>query len=367
MMPRLMEYRDADCFANRLDQTIIKDLPRHPGIKRILVMKWGGMGDIVISTAIMEDIYLAFPHAELHLNTMPAWQSLFAHDPRFSRIWSINLQQRPGRWRAYRQWLAEVAEMQYDLIIDLQTNDKSRGLLTMLRLMGKAPSLLLGNHPQFPYTVRQPQYMPEAHGFQIMQQTLLSAGIPVRTKGPKLNIAPSSVAAAEQLLTQYGLAPKSFVVFLCGSHAGGLTKRWGVEHYSELAALCLKQDERVVLLGGHDELEECSAIARRHPQKVVNLCGKTSLLEVPVICERAKYIVANDTGTAHLAASTQTPMTVICGPTNPLRVKPPGSQVVALQLDISCKSCYAKQCSHHSCMRQLSPSQLAPYVTEKGR
>lgn len=367
MTPRLLTYRDADCFSANLDKTIVNDLPRNPAIKRILIIKWGGMGDIVISTAIIEDIYSAFPHAELHLNTMPAWQSLFAHDHRFKRIWSINLQQRTGRWRVYRQWLAEVVAMQYDLIIDLQTNDKSRSLLTMLRMMGQAPRLLLGNHPQFPYTVRQPQHMPRAHGFQIMQQTLLSAGIPVRTKGPKLNIAPSSVLAAEQLLAQYGLAPKSFVVFLCGSHASGLTKRWGVEHYSELAALCLKQDERVVLLGGHDELEECSAIASKYPQKVVNLCGKTSLLEVPVICDRAKYIVANDTGTAHLAASTQTPMTVICGPTNPLRVKPPGSQVVALQLDISCKNCYAKQCSHHSCMRQLSPSLLAPYVTEIGR
>jgi heptosyltransferase II len=362
MTPRLMAYQDADCFAARLDRTIVNDLPRNPAIRRILIIKWGGMGDIVISTAIMEDICQAFPQAELHLNTMPAWQSLFAHDPRFSRVWCVNLQQRPGRWRAYRQWLAEVASMQYDLIIDLQTNDKSRGLLTMLRLMGKAPALLLGNHPQFPYTVRQPQHLPQAHSFQIMQQTLLCAGISVRTLSPKLNIAPASVANAERLLAENGLVAKSFAVFLCGSHAEGLTKRWGAAHYAELVRHCLQQGERVVLLGGHDEAEECLAIASQHPQQVVNLCGKTSLLEVPVICEQAKYIVANDTGTAHLAAATKTPMTVICGPTNPLRVKPPGLQVIALQLDVPCKNCYAKQCSHHSCMRQLSPSQLVPHL-----
>lgn len=366
MTPKLMTYQDTDCFAARLDHTIVNDLPRNPAIKRILIIKWGGMGDIVISTAIMEDIRQAFPQAELHLNTMPAWQSLFAHDPRFSRIWCVSLQQRPGRWRAYRQWLTEVVAMQYDLIIDLQTNDKSRSLLTMLRLMGKAPRLLVGNHPQFPYTVRQPQRLPQAHSFQIMQQTLLSAGIPTSTNGPKLHSASSSVESAELLLAQHGLAPKSFVVFLCGSHAGGLTKRWGGAHYSALAGKCIQQGERVVLLGGRDEAEECSAIASQHPQQVVNLCGQTSLLEVPVICGQAKYIVANDTGTAHLAAATKTPMTVICGPTNPLRVKPPGSQVIALQLDVPCKNCYAKQCSHHSCMRQLSPSQLLSHLPVSG-
>ena len=360
VLPELMQYQDADCFSATLDHTIIRDLPGDAAIRRILIIKWGGMGDIVISSAIMEDIALAFPHAELHLNTMPAWQPLFAHDPRFSRVWCVNLQQRPGRWRAYRQWLAEVAAMRYDLIIDLQTNDKSRSLLTMLRLMGKAPALLLGNHPRFPYTIRQPQHLPQAHSFQIMQQTLLSAGIALRTHSPKLHIAPASVTAAAQLLAQHGLKPQSFVIFLCGSHAGGLTKRWGVVNYAALAGHYIRQGERVVLLGGRDEIEECQAIASQHPQQIVNLCGQTSLLEVPVICSYASYIVANDTGTAHLAAASQTPLTVICGPTNPLRVKPVGQQVVALQLDIPCKNCYAKQCSHHSCMRQLSASRLLP-------
>lgn len=364
VQPRLMSYRDADCLSVTLDHTVVRDLPRDPAIRRILIMKWGGMGDIVISTAIMEDIRQAFPQAELHLNTMPAWQSLFADDPRFQRVWCVNLQQKPGRWRAYKQWLAEVVSMQYDLMIDLQTNDKSRGLLAMLRLMGKAPTWLLGNHPRFPYTIRQPQRLPQAHGFQIMQQTLLAAGIPLRTYGPKLHIAPSAVTAAEQLLSQHGLQSKSFVVFLCGSHASGLTKRWGAANYGALAEYYLQQGQRVVLLGGRDEAEECLAIARPYLQQVVNLCGQTRLLEVPVICAHASAIVANDTGTAHLAAATHTPMTVICGPTNPLRVKPPGPQVQAVQLDLPCKNCYAKQCSHHSCMQQLTPQRILPYVAE---
>ncbi|MBK8536192.1 MAG: hypothetical protein IPL59_14315 [Candidatus Competibacteraceae bacterium] len=39
----------------------------------------------------------------------------------------------------------------------------------------------------------------------------------------------------------------------------------------------------------------------------------------PSLCEPACFIVANDTGTAHLAAATATPMTVLCGPTDPRR------------------------------------------------
>lgn len=364
---RLNTYLDADCLSESLDQTVVCDLPARQEIKRILIIKWGGMGDIVMSTAAIEDIHQAFPQAVLHLNTLPAWQSLFSNDPRFERIWCLNLQQTSGRWRIYRQWLAEVAAMQYDLIIDLQTNDKSRLLLSLLRLSGRAPRWLLGNHARFPYTVRQIHALPQAHSFQILQQTLITAGIPALTNGPTLAVNPAAQTAAQQLLSQHGLTSQPFAVFLCGSHAGMATKRWGAEHYAALVAHCIARGERVVLLGGQDEAETCQQIASRHPAQVVNLCGQTSLLAVPAICARAQYIVANDTGTAHLAATTPTPMVVLCGPTNPLRVKPVGAQVVALQLDLPCKNCYTKQCSHHSCMRQLTPAQVFPYLPEVKR
>lgn len=363
----LKSYLDADCLSESLDQTVVCDLPARQEIKRILIIKWGGMGDIVMSTAAIEDIYQAFPQAVLHLNTLPAWQSLFADDPRFERIWCMNLQQTSGRWRIYRQWLAEVATMQYDLIIDLQTNDKSRLLLSLLRLSGRAPRWLLGNHARFPYTLRQLKALPQAHSFQILRQTLITAGIPALTNGPKLAVSAAAQATAEQLLEMHGLLSQPFAVFLCGSHAGMMTKRWGSEQYAALVTHCIARGERVVLLGGKDEAETCAQIASRHPAQVVNLCGQTPLLAVPAICALAQYIVANDTGTAHLAATTATPMLVLCGPTNPLRVKPVGAQIVALQLDMPCKNCYAKQCGHHSCMRKLTPDQVLPYLPEVKR
>lgn len=379
---KLLRFAEADCMQATLQTAAVRDLPNDPRIQRILILKWGGMGDIVVSTALMEDIRQAFPHAELHLNTQPAWQPLFSHDPRFSRVWTVNLQARAGRWRAYRQWLSEVRAMHYDLIIDLQTNDKSRALLTCVRLCSQAPRHLLGNHPVFPYTLRQTQSFPNAHSFQIMQQTLLTAGIPLRTSQPKLYVDASTRASAEALLAKHGLLTKPFVVLLCGSHAQGLTKRWSSSHYATLAQYYLQQGLSVVLLGGADDAETCAEIAAANAAglatslsvestlspalsaTLVNMCGQTRLLEVPIICAQAQTIVANDTGTAHLASATNTPMTVICGPTQPLRVKPLGQQVQALQLDVPCKNCYAKQCSHHSCMQQLTPDRLLAHLPD---
>lgn len=359
----IVEFKDQDCFVQAANQTAVIDLPRQSNIKRILIIKWGGMGDVVISTAIIEDIYNAFPNAEIHLNAMPPWQSLFEADPRFSKVWTVDLRNKErgiqGSWR----WLTKVIKHQYDLIIDLQTNDRSRMLLSLLKFSGKSPKYLLGNHPVFPYNVRQSSPLKNAHSFQIMRRTLAAAGIATSTTTPMLYSSQDNQKQALNLLESYGLNRQPFAIFLCGSHAAGLAKRWGVTNFVELANQIKHQGiYQVVLVGGADEAPECDAIAQALPDLAVNLCGKTSLLALPTIFQQAKLIIANDTGTAHLAAASGTPMLIICGPTNPLRVKPIGAHVLAIQPEIECKNCYQKTCSHHSCMRGLTADKVIPFL-----
>lgn len=360
---RVQVFSDQECFVPAFNQEMVIDLPRQVDIKRILIIKWGGMGDVVISTAIMEDIRQAFPSAELHLNAMSPWQTLFEDDPRFSDIWCVDLRGSERGLKGYWRWCKQVITHQYDLVIDLQTNDKSRLLLSMLKLVGKAPKYLLGNHPVFPYNIRQTQRLDASHGFHIMRQTMAAGGIPARTVQPKLYPSALHQAKAKALMQTHGLLDIPFAIFLCGSHAAGVTKRWGVTHYVQLARELEQQGlQRVVLVGGKDEIEECEAIAMQCPQLIINFCNQTALLGLPTLFAQAKCIVGNDTGTAHMASATPTPMLVICGPTNPARVKPIGPQVMAIQADLPCKNCYLKQCNHHSCMRGLTVDKVLPFV-----
>ena len=66
-------------------------LPINSAIRRILIIKWSAMGDVIIATALFEDIARAFPNQEIHLNTLPAWEKLFSGDRRFQRVFAIEL------------------------------------------------------------------------------------------------------------------------------------------------------------------------------------------------------------------------------------------------------------------------------------
>jgi heptosyltransferase-2 len=79
-------------------------LPANPAIRRILIIKWSAMGDVIIASALFEDIARAFPGREIHLDTQPAWQPLFAHDPRFQQILVVD-------WRNRRQRLQSDGDL----------------------------------------------------------------------------------------------------------------------------------------------------------------------------------------------------------------------------------------------------------------
>ena len=335
------------------------DLPADPTIRRILIIKWSAMGDVILATALFEDIAQAFPEREIHLNTLPAWQGLFAEDRRFQKVLALDLRHPRQQVMASLAWLRQVRRQHYDLIIDLQCNDRSRLLLSLLRWTGCRIPYRLGNRRQFPYNIAPAELPYPAHTIDRSRAALHAGNIAATTPRPVLHIPDTHRAHAQELLATHHLTPGQFAIFLPGCNADGHLKRWGARRYAALAHQLHREGlARIALIGGPDEIQECQEIAEACGSWLVNLCGQTAILDIPSLCEPARFIVANDTGTAHLAAATPTPMLVLCGPTDPRRVKPLGDNVVTLQADLPCINCYRKTCSHHSCMTLLTPSRV---------
>ncbi|MDQ2695409.1 MAG: glycosyltransferase family 9 protein [Pseudomonadota bacterium] len=331
-------------------------------IHRILVIRWGALGDLVITSAVFEDLARAFPQAEIHLNTEPPWDRMFADDPRFAKVIAIRIRgerRLPGTWR----WLAAMRSGKYDLIIDLQSNDRSRLLLALFVLSGASVPYRAATRRHFPYNIVPPPIPRHAHALEYFRAPLRALGVPVATEKPALYVAARHEERAALLMQAEGLEPGGFAILMPGSNARGLLKRWGAARYAGLARLLHAAGmPRIALVGGAAEAEECAAIERHGGGGIVNLCGRTEILEIVPLSRQARFIVANDTGTAHLASATATPMVVICGPTDPRRVKPLGNNVVAIKADVEC--CQQKTCSHHACMAMITPAMVFARLME---
>ena len=340
------------------------DLPAREDIRRILIIKWSALGDVVLATAVMEDVVRAFPASTIDLNTLPQWAGLFRGDPRFSEVSAFDV--RGARRNAeMRRWVAHMAARRYDLIVDLQSTDRSRILLGLLALRGRLPRWRIGNRRAAPYNL-YPKPLPQpAHIHERMRSALQGAGIVTRSERPVLHVPADSRARVAALAAAHGLAAGDYAVFLPGCQAAGFLKRWGAERYAQLARRLQGAGiGRIVLRGGPDEEEECRRIAAGGGPGVVNLCGETRVPDLVPLCEGAWVVIANDTGTAHVAAAAGRPMVVICGPTDPRRVRPIGPGVVTVQADLPCVNCYRKTCPHHACMHLITPERVLAAVAE---
>ncbi len=313
------------------------------------------MGDVALASAAAQDLVHAFPGRTIDLNTLAPWDALYRDDPRFGQVYAFQLRRRGQQFREGLRWLKQMAAARYDLVVDLQTTDRSRVMIAALGLLGRPIPYRLGNKPAFPYNIAPPSTSAPRHALDIMRDTLRAGGITAVADRPVLFPSADARLRAQRLCAGAELRPGRFAVFLPGCQAAGYLKRWGAQRYAALAALLVSQAhvERVVLLGGPDERDECAAIASAGDH-IVDLCGQTALLEVTAICQAARVVVGNDTGTGHLAAAGTTPVVVVCGPTDPRRVKPAGPHVHAIQAQLPCINCYRKQCAHHSCMRVIT-------------
>lgn len=334
-------------------------------IKSILVLKWSALGDVVISSAIFEDIRAAFPDAKIDLQTTRAYQKLFADDPRFNAVHTVDLKAADKGIAGMLRVLKGVRNEAYDLVIDLQSNDRSRMFLSLLRLMSAGQTKMVGLHQHFPYHFAPAQGSPA--GFLRQQLAIKSLEIEARTGSPRLYVPDSNQSKVNDLLRQHNLTNSSFVIFIPGSNPAGKLKRWGAHRYAALAdTLFTMGIGPSVLVGGPDDQQECEDIMAqvKRPESVVNLCCKTDILDIVPLAENAGFIVGSDTGPAHVASAAGCPMLIICGPTDPKRVKPVGDHVEAMQADIDCINCYKKECDHHSCMKAITVDMVLNKIEE---
>ena len=181
------------------------DLPADPTIRRILIIKWSAMGDVIIATALFEDIARAFPNREIHLNTLPAWRGLFEQDSRFARVFAVEWRDRRQKGRRIVEWLRQIRAERYDLVIDLQCNDRSRLLLGLLWLTGYRIPYRLGNRQQFPYNIAPAALPKPVHTITRSRAALQAGGIPATTPRPVLHIPDRNRVRVREFLERHGL------------------------------------------------------------------------------------------------------------------------------------------------------------------
>ncbi|HVZ80629.1 MAG TPA: glycosyltransferase family 9 protein [bacterium] len=133
-------------------------------------------------------------------------------------------------------------------------------------------------------------------------------------------------------------------------------RRWPVGHYAELAAKLLAGGYQVVLTGAESDrwiLEYFKGLG------VVDLVGKTTVTDLIAVYGKCRLVVTHDSGPMHLAALAGARVLALFGPTIPSEKVPLGGLVHSLWggEELPCRPCYDgrnyAKCSRNICLEDI--------------
>lgn len=329
-------------------------MPNPP--QKILVMRLRGIGDVILSLPVLENLRAAYPYARIDYLTEPPSAPLLQAHPVIHRVHVLEHK----RWqklpllaalRANWDFIHMLRREQYDLVIDLFGNPRT-ALLTYLT---RAP-LRVG----FRFRVRRLAYNrvveprgAHVHAVEFNLDVLHALNVPIVTRAPRL-VAQAS-ARVEKFWQEHELAASEHVIAF-NAFGGWNSKRWPLASFAALGDRLQRElAAKVVLLWGPGEKEEVEQMAALM-QTPALIAPPTSLNDLTALLGRVHLLVANDSGPMHLAAALQTPVVAIFGPTRPNLQGPWGAgHVIVKKEGLPCLGCNGLTCKivTHDCMQKL--------------
>lgn len=336
-------------------------VPREAASKRILLMRLGAYGDILMATPLLAALRTAYPDAYLtwlagptefqSVDANPYLDELIVWDGAYIRSAWRHGRIGPATVRALSLW-RELRRRRFDVFVSLQPEE----WLLFIRASGAKQTIGIFNtfarhwgeerNPQSRKRYTQSYSQPELHRIDQYLAVLEALDVP-KPAAPQMTMgftAADKIAAAYFLETQ-GIGVSEKVAVLAPLTTWP-TKCWPSDRYAALAdTLAVEQHCRVVLIGAKSEEETLRQIAGQMTAPGVIAAGALSFREAAALISHAQLLVSGDTGPMHVAAAVGTPQIALFGATSPAWYGPRTARAVSLLHEVPCGPCDQKECS----------------------
>jgi heptosyltransferase III len=295
--------------------------PRVPHPRRILIAQLRRLGDVVLTTALLNDLHRAFPNTLLDFLVGDRAAPLLDHHPLIHERLIYDREHPVRTWRAVRA-------RRYDWVIDPQSSPRT----APLALVSGAP-VRAGFATRvwgWAYTHRLPRAgRPSEYVARERQRLIEMLGIPIARARPSISITSEERTAGCSVLKEHGISEGDAVAALVLS-AGEAAKEWPLDHFTTLADTLAATGVRTVALETPGDAAKVSrAVARSEALVRIVIPGIRELMSALAACD---VLVSSDTGPAHIATALGVPRVTIFGPEPPSAWAPSNDpSVIALR------------------------------------
>jgi lipopolysaccharide heptosyltransferase II len=313
-------------------------------IKKILCIKPRGIGDIILSTIVLENLKSAFPHSEIHYLTEEFAKRAVENNPFVSRILTFN------KKNFVLSIIRKVRKEKYDLIFDFWSNPKTAQVTFFSGANYRVGFEKRGR--KYAYNFSGKNGTMGEHAAEDNLVLLKAFEIPIISK----RIIYQTTEEEKQFATNFlnDLDTDKLLIGIIPS-GGWESKRCDPVKWIEICHEIQKKykTQFIILWGPGDEEDKNIIYERLKPTPLI--APESNFGELSALIERCDMIIANDSGPMHISAALGKPTLGIFGPTDPKAHRPYSeNSSYVIHSELHCIKCTKLVCPYnHECMLEL--------------
>ena len=297
-------------------------------IKKILLIRYSAIGDVVLATSIIELLRRNYPQSHLSMLVTPITAPIVEENPYLDRIIIYDRNKR----FSYLKCVKVLRQERFDLIASLQGK---AGLLAFLTRAKYRVGFHQSLRYRYFYNLRSKKWYPEEHALHRYLNILQPLNIEGEIPEPKIYLTKEEENVAEKALREKGVSKEDFLVGFNPVSAYP-AKEWLLKYYIQLGKeLIERYNTKILIFGKGDKRSSAICyqleIALAKSENVLSLAGKTNLRQLAALAKCCRLFITGDTGPMHIAAAVGTKVLAFFASTDPKRCGPVGKEHIILE------------------------------------
>jgi ADP-heptose:LPS heptosyltransferase len=317
-----------------------------PEPRRILVVEYWNLGDIVMILPFLQNLRVHYPNAHITLMTNPRLQPLLEGQGLVNQVITVRVPwaQHFNRWKKYNPFatawlelirgLLKLRKQQFDLAFSGRIDVRDNFILWLSGAQRRVGYAVAGG--RFFLTdvaTPDPRY---PHRSDLWLGLFGNLRTPPLNHPPRLKPGLREQEFAENYLLEHGIRRGDFIV---GIHAGARisTRQWGFQNFRAVAHRLTDQFPLKILW--FDDPREANSERMESSTNLIPVF--LPLPQFMAVLARCQLLVCNDSGPMHISTALGVPVVAVFGPTEPSWCEPLGTgNRVVIRNGFLCRPCF---------------------------
>lgn len=323
--------------------------------KKILVIRLGAIGDVVMSTIIASAIKLKHPDYQVHYLTSTFIAPLIENHPHIDKVYTWNRGNKNSKRQLINVGLKLMKE-RYDIVYNLTYAIRN----IIFGLMTLCPRVIYRNCSNKSWV--DDYFLTAKKGIKDLEQ-------PNRLY---LGVDENALEKVKNYMFQY---PRPYIIFTPGGATNNNRqgRMWKLDNWGILAKELVDRYGGTIFICGSKSEKPLHEKILSEKLNIKVLSGEYNLTESSAVFSLGDIIISNDTGPIHIASAHNIKAISLLGSTSPDKIKPYGENGFYLSGDFECKYCWKKTCKYIKpggglapCMESITPSMVINKIEEEG-